>query len=581
MNMYKSWISRLAVCSVALTGASACLDLQVPNYNNPPRDQVLATPEAIESLIQGSYRFWWWVNTYFYPGSSMLVVADAASSSWANFGMRDQSQEPRVAYDNNATYTYSAVNVFAWNDSYTALNAARNGLLAAKSQREKILNTPNFDLARLERMEAFATLVQAVTLSSLAVIFDSAYAVVEDTKLDSVGLAGYDSVWTVALGKYDEFNQMAQGATWSIPSAWVACNGDWTPSRAIEIARVYRARYAAQIARDPQERESADWTAIKADAAPGLTSHYAGLYANNDECGWAWNGIKWPALIHESWGRIDYRTIGPADASGAWETWIDAAANAKRPFPIDTDDRRITGGAPNTDGKYVRYYGSSPFPADRGLYHYSHYKDYRWDYIYENNFLDEWVVFDEKELEFLVAEADYRAGNTTSTMNVVNKYRTINGELPAFNTAGGVAPGGSRCVPQNPDGTCGNLWEAFKYEKRIEVFGYSLGVEFFDDRGWGDLVCGSWEQLPIPGGELDLLGKAYYTFGGDCASGSSGASIADLGHAADLGLGRAAGKGKLFEGDMSPEAIHARAALMDALLKTSRRSPHDFVDAKR
>jgi hypothetical protein len=65
-----------------------------------------------------------------------------------------------------------------------------------------------------------------------------------------------------------------------------------------------------------------------------------------------------------------------------------------------------------------------------------------------------------------------------------------------------------------PDGSCGDLWEALKYEKRIECFHHSFGVEFFDDRGWGDLVEDTFIHLPVPGSELLLLLMDIYTFGG-------------------------------------------------------------------
>ena len=561
-------IRRLICCVAALVGSGACLDLQVENRNAPGRDRALATPEAVETLIQQSYRWWWWTDTHFYPGAAMAVLADGVSSSWANFGMNDASREPRERFNNSPEYAYEAVNLFAWQRAYLALSSAREGLRAVEARREEMVRV--LGLARVEQMTAFATLVQAFTHSALAVIFDRSYVVTDSTVLDELTLSRYDVVWDSALALYDKFLDMAEGAEWTLPSIWVGCDGDWTPQRAAEVAKAYRAAYRAQVARNPDERAAVDWDAVRADATPGLSSIYAGFYRPNPECGWSWTGTKWPLLLHEGWGRTDYRMLGPADASGEWERWINAGVNARRPFNIDTDDRRVTGGAFNDDGIYFEYHGNSPFRPERGIYHFSHYQDNRWDYIYQANFEERWPVFDQKELDFLVAEADYRSGDMASVMAIVNKYRRSGG-LPSFANAGGVAPGGSRCVPQNADGTCGDLWEALKYDKRIEVHGYRMGINYTDDRGWGDLVAGSIDQFPVPGDELQLLGLPNYT----CPSDECGAKVGAM-------LERIPSGGVVFaDGDLTDQGIQTTLALVEAWSEMSNIRLSDFLDDRR
>lgn len=89
--------------------------------------------------------------------------------------------------------------------------------------------------------------------------------------------------------------------------------------------------------------------------------------------------------------------------------------------------------------------------------------------------------------------------------------------------ADGVAGAADSCVPQRPDGSCGTLMDALKYEKRIEDTHTHLGSWFFDSRGWGDLLAGTPVMFPIPAMELELMGLTPYTFGGvggNCAAGS-------------------------------------------------------------
>lgn len=508
-NRTSAWMRRVWLCAAAVLTTGACVDLDIVNTNAPDRGRAITSPSDIQALISGSYQAWEFAVTHFAPSSAMMTVADAASSSWGNFGMRDASSEPRVAYNNDPAYGSSMVNVWPWNYSYQSLAALRDGLAAVEANRDAMV--AELGEMNTERVEVFGKLMQGLTLATLAVVFDQAFIVDEETKLQDLELSDYNAVWQAADTKLREAEQLAQGAAWQVPSIWVGCNGDWSGARTAEIARGYRARYSIQVARTPEERGNLDWSAIRTAAAAGLSEDHGGYY---DTCVWGWQGNKWPLLMHPTWSRTDIRTIGPADASGKWEQWINGELNSRTPFDIDTSDRRVTGFASDTDGMYMEYMGGSPFPADRGVYHYSHYRDTRFDGIFQNNFIGLWPDLTEKELEFIVAEADYRLGNMASTMETVNKYRTEHGQLPPFRTVNEVAPGGARCVPQMEDGSCGDLWEAYKYEKRLEVYGYGMGVEYFDDRGWGDLVQYSWTQLPIPGAELEILLMDIYTFGG-------------------------------------------------------------------
>lgn len=549
-NRINAWMPKAWLCAAAVLATGACVDLDIVNNNAPDRDRAITSPTDIQALISGSYQSWEPMVTHRDPSSAMTVVADAASSSWGNFGMRDAGSEPRVAYNNDPSYGSSGVNANPWNLGYQSLAALRDGLVAVEANRPAMV--AELGEMNTERVEVFGKLMQGLTLAALAVIFDQAFIVDEETELTELELSDYNAVWAAADAKLREAEQLAQGAAWNIPSLWVGCNGDWSGARTAEIARAYRARYSIQVPRTPEERESLDWAAIKAAASPGLSEAHGGYY---DTCIWGWHGNKWPLLMLPGWGRTDIRTIGPADASGKWEAWINADLNDRTPFDIVTDDRRITGFAPDVDGMYMEYIGSSPFPADRGVYHYSNYRDMRFDYIYlENTFIGLWPDMIAKELEFIAAEADYRLGNMAATMETVNKYRVEHGQLPPFRSVGDVAPGGSRCVPQMEDGSCGDLWEAYKYEKRIEVYGYAMGVEYFDDRGWGDLVQYSWTQLPIPGAELEVLLMDIYTFGGP--GGNSSAPY----------LGVSNNIKELF-GQTTPEGLRLKRQILDARLQ--------------
>jgi hypothetical protein len=118
------------------------------------------------------------------------------------------------------------------------------------------------------------------------------------------------------------------------------------------------------------------------------------------------------------------------------------------------------------------------------------------------------------ENRLLQAEAEIHLNNLQAAADIINESRVVNGELDPVTTSG--VPAGPSCVPRAFDGSqfgrCGTLMESLMYEKRLETYG--TAVAFFDARGWGCLAEGTFLHLPVPGRQLDLMGKTIYTFGG-------------------------------------------------------------------
>jgi hypothetical protein len=115
-------------------------------------------------------------------------------------------------------------------------------------------------------------------------------------------------------------------------------------------------------------------------------------------------------------------------------------------------------------------------------------------------------------MDLLKAEALVRLGRAAEAVPLVNKTRLANGKLPAVDING--PPDEPGCVPRRTTGACGSLWEALRYEKRIEQAGVDGQVAFYDARGWNTLAAKSFLQLPIPGRELEIERLPNYTYGG-------------------------------------------------------------------
>jgi hypothetical protein len=102
------------------------------------------------------------------------------------------------------------------------------------------------------------------------------------------------------------------------------------------------------------------------------------------------------------------------------------------------------------------------------------------------------------EMRLLRAEGNMRLGNFAAALTDVNVSRTRN-NLPALTAADNTTPvpGGGDCVPKVPVGpafntvACGTLFDAIKYEKRMETAFQHYGAWYFDGRGWNDLAEGT------------------------------------------------------------------------------------------
>jgi len=105
---------------------------------------------------------------------------------------------------------------------------------------------------------------------------------------------------------------------------------------------------------------------------------------------------------------------------------------------------------------------------------------------------------------------------------LINRTRVAN-NLPPFPagatkaTRAPAQPGGSAnsCVPRTPTGAggaveCGTMYEAMKWEKRMETLFTGYSQWFFDSRGWGDLPVGSPLMYPVPYQEMDARYEPIY-----------------------------------------------------------------------
>ncbi|HEY5087823.1 MAG TPA: hypothetical protein VII66_10740 [Gemmatimonadaceae bacterium] len=559
---------KLFYLAVAVAGLGACAgdQITVQNLNNPDVSRVLATPADVESVIGNSYgaAFFaaWGSNVSVQP--MFLVMSFESASSLSNFGNSQRGGIPRQSTNNTRGNPYETENANVFTRSERAARTAANGI-AKLNGNGFTLGSPSQDL----RARAFAYFVMGYANANIALAYDSTSVVSEtDTLAAPVKpLVSAKVAMALALTQMDSAIATAGRATalggFVLPTNWVPGNA-FTDVQFVQMVRSYKARFRAGVARNPAERSAIDWTQVIADANAGLP---ADLVINTDPNTNFTIGDG-QHYTFDTWTQQSPMIIGMADSvrstcsastagGDCYDAWLANPAPNRYAFTIRTADQRFPAGATRAAQRLSS--GSTPsaakpYPPSTNLYfrnrtvpdptadpwNKSQYDFYRFQKWASGGSSGSYPVFTRAEANLLAAEGYIRAGDFANAMATINVSRVANGQLPALvgigsptqPIAAGVAA--NSCVPRVPTApdfahaTCGTIFEAMKWEKRMETAYTHFGAWFFDSRGWGDLVKDTPVEFPVPTFELDVRVKPYYSTGGP--GGNSAAPLGTYGY---------------------------------------------------
>jgi len=371
---------------------------------------------------------------------------------------------------------------------------------------------------------------QALLYDSAAVVVPSMASTAFPPLIDNKSVM--DSAQAALQRAIDAANLTVTGTDgFPIPDSWLPSPTSWTTANFISLVRSYRARFTAGNARTATERAApcvfaagartcaaANWAFIVADAAAGITADHQNTTSTTSGPFNAWIDQ------YESfgtWSQMPGFIIGMAEPTvgGNYDTWVKTDIGARAlPFFMVTPDLRFPQGATRAlqqadfaisscsaaSTTCKRYFVNRSAANDQNVgagwgwsnYDFARFHSWRTNgsSTARNGPL---VYFTKAENDLLRAEGQYRLGNLTGVngaADLVNRTRTVAG-LAAFNIATVTAATlATDCVPRVPFGagttatlSCGTLWEALKYEKRIETAFTHFAAWFIDSRGWGDL----------------------------------------------------------------------------------------------
>lgn len=539
-------LTRCAVLAAAI-GLGACEDqLEVTNPNSGETKRVLGTPQDAENLLGTYYRRW---HSSLYgtgnPPGNFEGMANVMSlmnySSLANNG-----QNARAPFS-GATNSNAPGNVVLGDQANMYFNMGEVNRVAANFLTSLKSGLNLGSQARENRDRAFAEMLRGLSLGYLAIFHDSAAVISEGMGAEDPGkLFGYKEVGDSAMAAFqraiDLANAPATGANgFPLPGSWIASPTVYSAPEFVKFVRSYRARIRASIARTPAERAAVNWAAVIADAQNGSTTDIMTTTSTTDGIGAGWRRIYDGGT---TWHQMPPFIIGMADTSGTYAAWIAQPVSERGAgnvsFIMATPDLRFPQGTTRaqqqadfaitscqTAAAVCKRYFANRQTADQfsglgwGWSNYDYQKAHAWVLAGDagsarNGNLS---FFEKEELDLLQAEGLFRTGNLAGAAALVNITRVRNG-LPAITAFDNTSPvpGGNACVPKVPGGAgtggafnrvgCGTLFEALKYEKRIETAFTHFAAWFADMRGWGDLPKDTPLFWAVPYQDLQARGTA-------------------------------------------------------------------------
>lgn len=545
------------VVLAAAIGLGACDNkLTVTNPNAGNTSQVLGTPADAENLL-GSYYKRFMVGAYG-SISDMEAMADEFSfmnySSLANNCMN--SHAPFVGASNVNSpgntcnleqYRLYSISAEVGRVASTILTKLDSGLTLGSAQRNN-------------RARAFGEFLRGISLGYVALFYDS-LAIISpkmgtgDDCLDKGGgcigpLRSYtqaaDSAYAALQRAIDYAGQAGSGGDgFPLPGNWIPSSKSFTQAEFVKLMRSYRARLRANMARTPTERAAADWNAIIADVDAGITFDDSVTTSTTD-----FNVMSWRAQYgtRQNWHQMPPFFIGMADGGDSYGQWIGTALGNRgagnASFFMVSPDLRFPQGATRDAQQKDFTITSCQVAGTRCKRYFNNragnddFSGVGWAYSnYDFVRFESWrtrgdagsarngstMIMAKSEMNLLKAEGLYRKGDYAGAAALVNISRTatvdaggraIGGGLPAITAfdATSPMPGGAACVPKVPQAPafntvgCGNLWDALKYEMRIETAYTWYSPWFLLGRGYGDMAEGVPLFWAVPYQDLQARG---------------------------------------------------------------------------
>ena len=480
MKIIKS-IVYLSLAIILLAGCKKNI-LDVENLNEPDVLKVFGDGGDVENAAAGMFNTIYSGEHYTNGVAAILAVAsDNVSCSWGNFGMRDMSYEPRNNGWNNApSYSNKGLTKFLFDRMYSSIGTAN--LILKVVEGGVVIGQGG---AGKDRVKAFSKFAQGLAYGNLALVFDKSFIVDEiKTVEESVESAvPYAEVSAAAVAYLDEAIALSSG-TFTIPKEWLGTAENYSSSDFKKLCNTLAARILAYTPRNKTELAAVNWPKVKAYADAGITKDFTIIQDGYVR----WYDETSDYLVADGWGITNMYVVHMLDNAQP-QHWDD---NANFPYPPEStnpQDHRLV-----TDFTYVP---SNWFQAARGYYHFSSYRNSRYDKLYvDGKGPKPQIMLSENDM--LRAEARAYTTDLQGAADIINAgTRKTRGQMT------NVAP------------VLADIVKAMHHERHVEMYTTGMGLQFFEMRKLDLLQKGTPLHFPLPAGTLETfrVPLPFYTFG--------------------------------------------------------------------
>jgi hypothetical protein len=288
--------------AVALLAVWGCQSLDVTNPNLPDKKRALGDPASVEALGAGAIQTWFNAYTDLRGAGVTNVYARTYSSSWNNGNLNyhqgiyladasrmnpaDTTIDPLSWTRNGAPYANDPAAAARttieamWGGGLDESATQRPGMYASLSSANLVLNAIRNNGLLInndgdtQRAEGLAALMQGASLMVLALQYDKAYILDENTDPATIQYSTRDIVRDSAVSKLIQAAGLftTNAATMSsLKSEWTNGGESFSPDEMAKIAYTMAAMTIAWYPRDSTEAAAADWATVKTYASQGIT----------------------------------------------------------------------------------------------------------------------------------------------------------------------------------------------------------------------------------------------------------------------------------------------------------------------
>src|SRR6266480_5205520 len=288
--------------ATVLICAGGCDTLNIGNPNAPDSPRALSDPSTVQSIAVGAVRTWYLttqgdLGADAYPALTLTVMARSHVAAWNNYNIRFYTgcttgawdvytaatngtcgteqlgaTYPRVEWQNDPASAQRTQIEPLWYGYYSALSSA-NDVLKAIRQKGIVIT----DDETTKMVETMATLVQALSLSGIALNYDQGFIVTDSTPVDANGspIVAFKSdtaLRDTALAKFDAAIAMA-ATKFGVPGAFFGSPAQsYTNVHIARIANTMAARTLAYFPRNAAQNATVDWARVAGYASNGISS---------------------------------------------------------------------------------------------------------------------------------------------------------------------------------------------------------------------------------------------------------------------------------------------------------------------